>query len=343
MGPQGHGLYCLSDQDRDGTLEAVRLLFNFEGEMGEQTAHGLVLGPDGWIYVVLGVYTSPLKEYDAASPHRGYYEGDLVGPRYEDPGGHAVGRKAPGGMIIRTDLQGDVVQLVAGGLRNVYDLAFSPEGELFIHDSDMESDIGTTWYRPTRLCHILPGGEYGWRSGWANWPEYFVDLLPSIADTGRSSPTGAVFYNHVNVSRTVSQRAVLSATGRKDASWSAHLKPNGASYTASVETFLSGQPLNVTDLDVGPDGWLYFVTGGRGTGGGLYRVTWTGHVPENVTRILGSGIAPAIRQPQVSSALGPPASGQSAAAAGRRLGPDAAGRGHAARPIPLLTAPVRST
>ena len=35
-----------------------------------------------------------------------------------------------------------------------------------------------------------------------------------------------------------------------------------------------GEPLNVTDLDVGPDGWLYFATGGRGTSGGLYRVTY---------------------------------------------------------------------
>ena len=243
-----------------------------------------------------------LKELDPASPYRGGYEGDLVGPRYEDPGGHAVGRKAPGGMIIRTDLQGDVVQLVAGGLRNVYDLAFSPEGELFIHDSDMESDIGTTWYRPTRLFHVLPGGEYGWRSGWANWPDYYVDLLPEIADTGRSSPTGAVFYNHVMFPERY-RNALFLGDWSEGRILVAQLKRNGASYTASVETFLSGQPLNVTDLEIGPDGWLYFVTGGRGTGGGIYRVTWKGRVPENVTD-LGTGIAPAIRQPQPQSAWG---------------------------------------
>lgn len=302
VGPQGHGLYRLADQDRDGTLETVKLLFNFEGEMGEQTAHGLVLGPDGWIYVVLGVYTSPLKKYDPASPHRNYYEGDLIQPRYEDPGGHGVGRKAPGGMIIRTDLNGDVVQLVAGGLRNVYDLAFSPDGELFVHDSDTESDIGTTWYRPTRLCHVLPGGEYGWRSGWANWPEYYVDLLPSIVETGRSSPTGAVFYNHAAFPEQY-RNALFLGDWSEGRILVAHLKPNGASYTASVETFLSGQPLNVTDLEVGPDGCLYFVTGGRGTGGGLYRVAWTGGAADNLTD-LGTGIAPAIRQPQLQSAWG---------------------------------------
>ncbi|MHB8972936.1 MAG: DUF7133 domain-containing protein [Pirellulaceae bacterium] len=301
-GPEGNGLYCLSDQDRDGKLEVARLLFKFEGEMGENTAHGLTLGPDGWIYCVLGNYTSPAKELDPASPHRGYYEGDLVGPRYEDPGGHAVGRKAPGGMIIRTDLRGDVVQLVAGGLRNVYDLAFSSEGELFIHDSDMESDIGTTWYRPTRICHVLPGGEYGWRSGWANWPDYYVDLLPEIADTGRSSPTGAVFYNHVMFPERY-RNAIFLGDWSEGRILVATLKRNGASYTASVDTFLSGQPLNVTDLEIGPDGWLYFVTGGRGTGGGIYRIVWKGRVPETVTD-LGTGIAPAIRQPQPQSAWG---------------------------------------
>ena len=88
------------------------------------------------------------------------------------------------------------MQLVAGGLRNPYDLAFNRDGELFIHDADMESDEGTTWYRPTRLCHVIPGGEYGWRSGWSKWPDYYVDSLPAALDTGRGSPAGIVAYNH---------------------------------------------------------------------------------------------------------------------------------------------------
>ncbi len=315
-GPDGNGLYCLSDKDRDGTLESTRLLFKFEGEMGEHGAHGVTLGPDGLLYIVVGNHSAPLKEYASTSPHHGYYEGDLVGPRYEDPGGHAAGRKAPGGMIIRTDLQGESVELFAGGLRNVYDLAFSSEGELFIHDSDMESDQGTTWYRPTRVCHVIPGSELGWRSGWAKWPEYFVDSLPAIADTGRGSPTGAVFYNHHMFPREY-QQALFLADWSEGRILALQLKPDGASYAANTEVFLEGQPLNVTDLDVGPDGWLYFVTGGRGTAGGVYRVTWKGNVPDNV-RDLGSGIAPAIRQPQLQSAWGR----QEVARVRQRLGED---------------------
>lgn len=299
-GTEGNGFYCLSDHDRDGILEESRLLFRFEGEMGEHGAHGITLGPDGWIYIIIGNHSTPLKEYAASSPHHGYYEGDLVGPRYEDPGGHAVGRRAPGGAIIRTDLSGKTVELFAGGLRNTYDLAFSREGELFIHDSDMESDLGTTWYRPSRICHVTPGGELGWRSGWAKWPEYYVDSLPAIANTGRGSPTGAIFYTH-HMFPEKYRNALFLADWSKGRILAAHLKPNGASYTANTEVFLQGQPLNVTDIDVGPDGWLYFITGGRGTGGGVYRVVYSGEVPEDA-RNLGSGITPALRMPQLESA-----------------------------------------
>ena len=99
-------------------------------------------------------------------------------------------------MILRTDVEGQSVQLFAGGLQNPRELAFDRDGELLVHDRDMEPDQGMPWYRPTRLYHVTAGAEFGWRSGWAKWPEYFVDNLPGILDTGRGSPAGAVFYHH---------------------------------------------------------------------------------------------------------------------------------------------------
>jgi putative heme-binding domain-containing protein len=46
--------------------------------------------------------------------------------------------------------------------------------------------------------------------------------------------------------------------------------------------FLKGRPLNVTGLDFGPDGAMYFTTGGRRTQSGLYRVTFARPSRENV-------------------------------------------------------------
>ena len=312
-GPDGLALYRLSDKDRDGMLENVRALVKFKSEVAEHGPHGIVLGPDGLIYVLLGNHTQLDGEYESGSPHRDFYDTDLVA-KYEDPGGHAAGIKAPGGVVIRTDTEGSGVQLVAGGLRNPYDLTFNRDGELFIHDADMESDDGTSWYRPTRVCHVVPGGEYGWRSGWSKWPEYYVDSLPAVVETGRGSPAGIVAYNHFMLPVRY-HGALFTADWSQGRILVVRLKRNGASYTASTETILEGNPLNVTDLEVGPDGWLYFCTGGRGTSGGVYRLTWKGQVPKDVTDI-GTGLTAVIRQPQTSAAW----SRQNIAALRKQLG-----------------------
>ncbi|WP_425616336.1 HEAT repeat domain-containing protein [Anatilimnocola sp. NA78] len=315
-GPDGPALYRLADKDRDGNLEDVKTILKFPTENAEHGAHGLVLGPDGLIYIMLGNHVQLQNEPDAGSPHRDFYEGDIVGPKYEDPTGHAAGVTAPGGIVIRTDPTGSGVQVVAGGLRNPYDLCFNREGEMFIHDADMESDEGLPWYRPTRLAHILPGGEYGWRSGWSKWPEYYFDSLPATLDTGKGSPTGITSYNHFMFPLRY-HGAIFTADWSKGTITAIKMQRNGATYKATPEVFLSGNPLNVTDLEVGPDGSLYFVTGGRGTAGGVYRVTWKGQVPEQISNV-GTGLTAVIRQPQVGSAW----ARQNLAALKKQLGPE---------------------
>ena len=52
-----------------------------------------------------------------------------------------------------------------------------------------------------------------------------------------------------------------------------HLKPEGSTYSATAEEFLSGAPLSLTDGIIGPDGALYFLTGGRRLDSDLYRVS----------------------------------------------------------------------
>jgi putative heme-binding domain-containing protein len=313
-GPDGAALYRLNDADRDGTLEDITTILKFKGTMGEHGPHGLALGPDGLLYVTVGNHSGVNGDVDPASPYKQSYEGDLV-PRYEDPGGHAVGVKAPGGVILRTDTEGTVVQHFAGGIRNSYDLFFNQEGELFFHESDMETDDGTPWARPTQVFHALAGAEFGWRSGWSWWPNYFLDTVPAIGETGRGSPTGGVIYDHFAFPPRY-HGAMFLADWSEGRILCVKMKRQGATYTAQSEVFLAGKPLNVTDVDVGPDGSLYYVTGGRGTSGGVYRVSWKGEVPEEVSN-LGKGMTAAIRQPQIHSAW----SRQKIASIKRSLGP----------------------
>jgi putative membrane-bound dehydrogenase-like protein len=299
-GDDGFGFYRLTDTDTDGKPDEVKLLIKFTGESHEHGPHAAVLGPDGFIYIVLGNHTKAQTESAASSPYRSAIEGDLLTPRYEDPRGHAAGIKAPGGVVIRTNTDGSVVETFAGGLRNAYDIAFNRQGDLFTYDSDMEWDAGLPWYRPTRINLLTAGAECGWRSGWAVWPEYFYDSVPSVVDTGRGSPTGVAAYHHVMFPRRYHDALFVGdwAGGRILA---VRMRPQDGTYTAEVETFVSGRPLNVTDLVVGPDGALYFCTGGRETSGGIYRVVWNGRVPAAMTD-PGRGLEAALRQPQLESA-----------------------------------------
>jgi len=263
-GPSGTAFYRL----RDDKLET---LFKFRGGMGEHGPHQPILGPDGLIYLIIGNHAGVQDAVEPTSPHHHYYDGELFNPKYEDANGHAAGIKAPCGTVIRCDRDGKHVELVCGGFRNAYDIAFSPNGELFTWDSDMEWDEGLPWYRPTRVNHIIPGADFGWRSGWSKWPDYRVDSLGSILDTGRGSPTGVTFYNGFAYPEKY-RGALFLCDWSRGRLLAVRLKPNGASYKGEEQVFLEGKPLNVPDMEMGRDGNLYFCTGGRGTEGGVYRI-----------------------------------------------------------------------
>jgi putative heme-binding domain-containing protein len=272
-GEAGAGLYRLFDRDSDGVFEEVRLLRRWPLEMTEHGPHAVIPGPDGKIYVVNGNYTKVPGDLSPQSPHRNYAE-DLLLPRQWDATGHAVGLLAPGGVVLRADPDGREWELFCGGLRNAYDIAFNPDGELFTYDSDMERDLGSPWYRPTRIFHLIPGGEYGWRSGTGKWPGEYPDVLPSVVDVGRGSPTGVKFGSASRFPPRY-RRAMFAADWAFGRILAIHLTPSGATYKGTVEPFVAGTPLNVTDLEFGPDGAMYFITGGRGTRSQLFRVSST--------------------------------------------------------------------
>ncbi len=267
------GFYRLRDLDGDGVYEDKKLLLATEGGVG----HGrnqIRLGPDGLIYLIHGEEVVLPKNVSADSPVQQMPNDQLL--PVQDPRAPArVSRFFQVGHVLQTDKDGSFFRLVAGGLRNPMDIAFNEDGEMFTYESDMERDIGAPWYRPTRILHLVPGGDYGWRRGHGNLPPYSPDTLPAVVDIGVGSPTGIAFGMDSHFPEPYRHDLFIGdwAYGRI---LTVQLEPDGATYTGTFGEFLSGRPLNVTDLTFGPDGALYFVTGGRGTKSGLYRVTWTG-------------------------------------------------------------------
>lgn len=268
-GPQGYGLYRMRDADEDGVHEEVSLVAIL-GDAGEHGSHAVRLGPDGRLYILNGNHAPLPPSIAPTSPHARWAE-DVLEPRVEDPRGHAVGVRAPGGHLLRMDLAGGEFEVLAAGLRNAYDFDFGPEGEILTFDSDMEWDLGLPWYRPTRVDHLVSGGEFGWRSGSTKWRNGLPDMVPPVAEVGLASPVGVL--HGARLDFPVADREALYL-----GDWSygrilrLRLEPEGATFRGTFDRFVTGRPLNVTDLEVGPDGALWFITGGRGTQSGLYRV-----------------------------------------------------------------------
>jgi len=272
MGPQA-GLWRLRDTTGDDRFDHVEQLLALHGG-GEHGPHTLVQGPDDLLYLVAGNFTPIPENLTPDSPLRNWDE-DLLLPRIPDGHNYATGIMAPGGWVIATDETGSFWRLIAGGIRNAYDLAFNAEGELFTFDSDMERDIGTPWYRPTRICHVVSGAEFGWRYGSGKWPAYYPDSVGPVVDAGLGSPTGMVF-GHAARFPAKYQQALFVQDWTYGRILAVHLEPQGATYTGTFEVFLEGKPLPLTRMVIGRDGAMYFITGGRRLQSGLYRVTYKG-------------------------------------------------------------------
>jgi len=279
-GPAGTGLYRLFDTDGDDQYDRLKFLHPMKGG-GEHGPHGVVKGLDSRIYVMNGNHTQIPEGTVSDSPHRGYAEDQLL-PRDWDGNGHARGVMAPGGHIARSDSEGQSWELMLAGFRNSYDFDQDDEGEMFTFDSDMEWDWGMPWYRPTVVYHCVSGADFGWRSGTGKWPWYYPDATPPTAEIGIGSPTGVVFGRGARFPASY-QRALYIMDWTYGRIIAVHLKPKGASFVGTPENFVSGRPLNVTDMVVGHDGAMYFTTGGRGTQSGLYRVRYTG--TEDTSRV----------------------------------------------------------
>ena len=276
-GGPGSGLYRATDTDGDDQYDKLVKLASFQGG-GEHGPHALRLSPDGKsIFVVAGNHTLPPEPITASLVPRNWGEDHLL-PRQWDANGHARGILAPGGWVAKTDPDGKTWEIQSIGYRNSYDMAFNADGELFVYDADMEWDYGMPWYRPTRVNHATSGSELGWRSGTGKWPAYYVDSLPAMVDIGPGSPVGATF-GYGTKFPAAYQKALFICDWTFGTMYAIHVEPDGSTYKATKEEFVSRTPLPLTDVAVGPDGALYFTIGGRGTQSELYRVTYAGPEP----------------------------------------------------------------
>jgi putative heme-binding domain-containing protein len=269
------GFYRLSDSDGDDQIDKVELLRDIQSG-GDHGVHKVVVTPDQQGFYLICGNNAVKTETPTTSPVAPLWGDDHLLPRMPDGRGHNRHVLAPGGIVYRISKDGKTFETFASGFRNIYGGALNRAGDLFTYDADMEYDFNTPWYRPTRVNHVVSGGEYGWRNGAGKYPEFYADNLPATVNIGPGSPTGIAFGYGAKFPAKYQEALYIM-----DWSWgkiyAVHLNEKGASYAGTKEDFILGAPLPVTDLVIHPaDGAMYFAIGGRKVQSGLYRVTYVG-------------------------------------------------------------------
>jgi putative heme-binding domain-containing protein len=117
------------------------------------------------------------------------------------------------------------------------------------------------------------------------WLDYFADSLGSVLDIGPGSPT-AISFGHHSMFPAEFQDKLFICDWTFGTIFTVEMQESGSSYTGTKTEFLHGSPLNIAAMRFGPDGAMYFLTGGRTTASRLYRIRHTGTQTAGTPRTL---------------------------------------------------------
>jgi putative membrane-bound dehydrogenase-like protein len=262
------------DRDGDGRADGppTKWLTGFGGFDHDHGVHGLTTGPDGKVYFTVG-----------DSGVTGLQSRDGTGRKWvttRDPNGDCQA-----GTVWRCDLDGNNLELVAHNFRNNYEAAVDSFGEIWLSDNDDDGN------QQTRICHVMPGGNYGYwprGAGQTHWHEEQPGIVHKTLRTGFGSPTGICFYEGKLLPPKFHGGLVHADAGPREIRCF-HRKPKGAGYELDKTRMLTSTDnwFRPSDVCVAPDGSVFVAdwydpgVGGHGMGdhtrGRIYRLTPAGH------------------------------------------------------------------
>jgi putative membrane-bound dehydrogenase-like protein len=290
-------------EDKDGDNKAdgppKKLLTGFGGFDHDHGVHGILIGPDRKLYFSVGdTGVNNLQSSDGK------------GPKWKS---NSTDCRA--GTIWRCELDGTKLELVAHNFRNNYEPAVDSFGNIFISDNDDDGN------QQTRICHVIPGGNYGYHprgKGESHWHEEQPGVVPKILRTYFGSPTGMCIYEGKLLPKKYHGQPLHTDAGPRHVR-AYHLKVKGASYEVDREDMVTStdEHFRPSDVCVGPDGSVYVadwndpVVGGHdmrdGKGGlpktgRIYRIAPKGHKVTNpkIDVSTGKGTLEALRSPNLA-------------------------------------------
>ncbi|WP_236622390.1 DUF7133 domain-containing protein [Novipirellula maiorica] len=159
-------IWKLTDADDDGVCENREVWFDGQTITGcANDLHGPYLGPDGWIYWCKGAFAKQTHTL-------------LDGRRTESSAAHIFRRKLAGG---------NVEQVIAGGMDNPVEVAFTPEGAAFFTSTFLQHPGNGL---RDGIAHAVYGGVYGKEHGVIDGHPRTGPLMPIMTQLGPAAPSG---------------------------------------------------------------------------------------------------------------------------------------------------------
>lgn len=210
----------VSDRSED-IVKGLGFDLKFRG--ADHTMNGMRMGIDGFLYIACGDYGAT----------------------------NAVGKDGTriqlhGGGVVRVRPDGTGLEIVSRGQRNIYDVAVTPEMDLFTRDNTNDGD---GWN--VRLSHVLMGANYGYPSLYKKFGD---EMVQPLADYGGGSPCGALFMDEPGFPEGFG-RGLYTVEWGVGAIMRHPLTNNSASWKAGQSKFVELQ--RPTDFDVDGSGRLY--------------------------------------------------------------------------------------
>jgi putative membrane-bound dehydrogenase-like protein len=290
---QSPDILVFEDKDGDGNADGPpkKLLSGFRGFDHDHGVHGILIGPDRKLYFSVG-------DQGVA----GLQSSDGKGRKWT-----SNNTDCRAGTIWRCDLDGKNLELIAHNFRNEYEPCVDSFGNVFVSDNDDDGN------QQTRICHVLPGGNYGYHPrgrGESHWHEEQPGVVPKILRTYFGSPTGMCVYEGKLLPKKYQGQLLHTDAGPRHVRCY-HLTPKGASYAVEREDVVTSSDnwFRPSDVCVAPDGSVFVAdwydpgVGGHGMGdikmGRVYRLAPVGHKPAVPKVDLGTdkGILAALGSP----------------------------------------------
>ncbi len=266
---QSPDILVFEDKDGDGKADGPprKLLSGFRGIDHDHGVHGILIGPDGKLYFSVG-------DQGVAG---------LVDKNGKTWTSNETDCRA--GTIWRCDLDGKNLELIAHNFRNEYEPCVDSFGSIFVSDNDDDGN------QQTRICDVMPGGNYGYHPrgpGQTHWHEEEPGVVPKMLRTYFGSPTGMCVYEGKLLPAAYQGQLLHTDAGPRHVRCY-HLEPQGASYAAQREDMVTTTDpwFRPSDICVAPDGslivsdWYDPGVGGHGMGdttrGRIYRIAPLGN------------------------------------------------------------------